>query len=242
MNQEEGSKLTKNINKKTKRVLIAFVVFVLVIFLGNYHIVLDATDLLRGSIFIKRPYFGFSDIIGSTNNCTNAPYYSVMLNHPSLCRALQNAGYLESEEARKKRIEQEVEDIIQGVTEQTKQAIESTKEAQKEEKIEQEVSVEEINRATLGEKNSLRKATDYLNYTAFSYEGLVNQLKFEGFSDKEAKYGADHCGANWNEQAAKTAKNYVNLMAFSRSGLIDQLKFAGFTSDQAEYGAQAVGY
>jgi hypothetical protein len=95
---------------------------------------------------------------------------------------------------------------------------------------------------TIGEKNALRSAKDYLNFSAFSYTGLVNQLKFEGFSDEEAKYGADNCGANWNEQAAKSAEQYLNFSSFSRSGLIDQLKFEGFTSEQAEYGVSVVGY
>ena len=77
---------------------------------------------------------------------------------------------------------------------------------------------------------------------AFSHSGLVDQLKFEGFTDSEAAYGADHCGADWNEQAAKKAESYLEFMSFSRSGLIDQLEFEGFTSSQAEYGADAVGY
>lgn len=95
---------------------------------------------------------------------------------------------------------------------------------------------------TLGEKNALSKAKSYLNFIAFSYTGLLEQLKFEGFSDTEAKYGVDNCGANWNEQAVKKAKSYLDIMSFSRSDLIEQLKFDGFTSAQAEYGANAVGY
>ena len=76
----------------------------------------------------------------------------------------------------------------------------------------------------------------------FSYTGLIEQLKFEGYSDEEATYGADHCGANWNEQAAKKAQSYLDVMSFSKSGLIEQLKFDGFTQEQAEYGVTAVGY
>lgn len=95
---------------------------------------------------------------------------------------------------------------------------------------------------TKGQTNALNQAKNYLSFMAFSYSGLIEQLKFEGYTDSEAKYGADNCGANWNEQAAKKAKSYLDIMSFSRSGLIEQLKFDGFTSSQAEYGATSAGY
>ncbi|WP_214020200.1 Ltp family lipoprotein [Methanoculleus sp.] len=95
---------------------------------------------------------------------------------------------------------------------------------------------------TIGEKNAVEKAKSYLRVMAFSREGLIDQLEFEGFSHTEAVYGADHVGADWNEQAAKKAESYLRIMAFSRSGLIDQLEFEGFTHSQAEYGVAAVGY
>jgi hypothetical protein len=100
----------------------------------------------------------------------------------------------------------------------------------------------ETDRATLGEKNALKKAESYLSFMPFSYSGLVKQLEFEGFSHEEAVYGADHCGADWYEQAALKAETYLDFMAFSRDGLISQLEFEGFTRQQAEYGAKAVGY
>jgi hypothetical protein len=81
--------------------------------------------------------------------------------------------------------------------------------------------------ATSGEKNALQKAHDYLDYAAFSYEGLIDQLEFEGYSTSEATYAADNCGADWNEQAVKAAKQYLSFTAFSESGLVDQLIFEG---------------
>ena len=45
------------------------------------------------------------------------------------------------------------------------------------------------------------------------------------------------CGADWNEQAAKSAASYLERMSFSRSERIEQLVFDGFTQEQAEYGA-----
>ena len=82
----------------------------------------------------------------------------------------------------------------------------------------------------MGEKNAVEKAKSYLRFTAFSRDGLIDQLEFEGFSHTEAVYGADHVGADWNEQAAKKAASYLKFTSFSRSGLIDQLEFEGYPS------------
>ena len=103
-------------------------------------------------------------------------------------------------------------------------------------------SSDSTNNATTGEKNALAKALEYLDFTSFSYSGLIDQLEYEGFSSSEAAYGADHCGADWYEQAAKKAKEYLEFTSFSRQGLIDQLKYEGFTDEQAEYGARQNGY
>ena len=53
---------------------------------------------------------------------------------------------------------------------------------------------------------------------------------------------ADNCGADWNEQAAKTAQSHVDLLALSRDELLSQLEYEGFTTEQALYGVAAVGY
>lgn len=95
---------------------------------------------------------------------------------------------------------------------------------------------------TVGQQNALAKAKSYLSHSAFSYSGLIDQLKYEGFSEDEAAYGAANCGADWNEQAAKKAQSYMSHSSFSRQRLIDQLVYEGFTQVQAEYGASAVGY
>lgn len=97
-------------------------------------------------------------------------------------------------------------------------------------------------KVSLSKQNALRQANQYLNAMAFSYSGLVEQLEYEGYSNEDATYAVDHCGADWNEQAAKKAKEYLDTMAFSRSGLIEQLEYEGFTSAQAEYGAKQNGY
>lgn len=96
--------------------------------------------------------------------------------------------------------------------------------------------------ATLGERNALQAAKEYLNVSAFSYRRMIEQLEYEGYTYSEATYGADHCGADWYEQAAKAAKEYLEIFSFSRSRLIEQLEFEGFSHDQAVYGVEQNGY
>lgn len=95
--------------------------------------------------------------------------------------------------------------------------------------------------ATSGQKNALSKADSYLRSSAFSYEGLVEQLEYEGYSHSDAVYAADHCGADWDEQALLKAKSYLKSSAFSESGLKEQLEYEGFTSSQAKYGVDRCG-
>ena len=94
---------------------------------------------------------------------------------------------------------------------------------------------------TTSQKNAMRTAQQYLAFTAFSYSGLIDQLEYEKYSLEDATFAADHCGADWNQQAALCAENYLDFTSFSRGGLIDQLKYEGFSQEQAEYGANAVG-
>mgnify|MGYP004482168685 CR=1 FL=1 len=90
---------------------------------------------------------------------------------------------------------------------------------------------------TAGQRNALASALSYLKYMPFSYTGLIEQLEYEKFSTEDATYAADHCGADWNEQAAKCAESYLSHMSFSYDGLVEQLEYEGFTHDQAVYGA-----
>jgi hypothetical protein len=91
------------------------------------------------------------------------------------------------------------------------------------------------------QENARESAEKYLDVSAFSRIGLIKQLKFEGYSDKDAAYGVDAQKADWNKQAAAKAQEYLDASSFSRSGLIGQLKFEGFTPAQAEYGVNKVG-
>ena len=94
--------------------------------------------------------------------------------------------------------------------------------------------------ATMGERNALASAKQYLRVMAFSYSGLMEQLEqFDEYSHVEAEYAVKNCGADWNEQAAKKVTEYLKVMPMSRKGLIEQLmQFDGFTREQAVYGVE----
>lgn len=92
-----------------------------------------------------------------------------------------------------------------------------------------------------GNEGALEKAKSYLNSSAFSYDGLIEQLEYEGYLTSEAKYAADNCGANWKEQALMKARSYLASSSFSESGLQEQLEFEGFSSTEASYGVSNCG-
>jgi hypothetical protein len=94
---------------------------------------------------------------------------------------------------------------------------------------------------TISQSNARQKAAQYLEFQSFSRSGLIDQLKFEGFSEEDATYGVDAVNPDWNEQAAKKAAQYLEFQSFSHSGLVDQLVFEGFTPEQAEYGVSTTG-
>ena len=71
---------------------------------------------------------------------------------------------------------------------------------------------------------------------------LIHILEFEKYTKDEAEYGADNCGADWKEQAAKSAESYLEFSSFSKDGLIKQLEFEGYTEEEAVYGAEANGF
>jgi hypothetical protein len=56
--KNKKNKLSKDIkiSKGVKAIIITFIIFILVGVIGNYHIVLNATDPSKDFVFIKRPY------------------------------------------------------------------------------------------------------------------------------------------------------------------------------------------
>ncbi|WP_280439743.1 Ltp family lipoprotein [Nocardia cyriacigeorgica] len=90
-----------------------------------------------------------------------------------------------------------------------------------------------------GQRNAVQAAEQYLELSAFSRSGLIDQLEYEGYSTEDATFAVDSLNVDWNAQAKRCAEQYLELTAFSLDGLIDQLVYEGFTREQAEYGANA---
>jgi len=104
------------------------------------------------------------------------------------------------------------------------------------------LTLEEKPALTLAQENAVDKAQSYLDFSAFSHSGLIDQLVFEDFSVEDATFAVDYIAVDWNEQAAKKAQSFLDFSSFSRQGLIDQLTFEGFSAEQAEYGVSQVGF
>jgi hypothetical protein len=100
---------------------------------------------------------------------------------------------------------------------------------------------------TLAMENALSSAQDYLDYQAFSRQGLIDQLTSDygsGFKVADATWAVDQLGVNWNEQAVRAAKDYLSYSSFSRQGLIDQLSSSygsQFTREEATYAVNKIG-
>lgn len=99
-----------------------------------------------------------------------------------------------------------------------------------------ETKKDEDENVSTGKLNALESAKSYIKHSSFSYSGLIGQLEYEEYSQEEAKYGADNCGADWNEEALESAKSYIKHSDFSYSGLYEQLLYEEFTEEQAQYG------
>jgi hypothetical protein len=97
------------------------------------------------------------------------------------------------------------------------------------------------------QQNAVRSAREYLNLTAFSRQGLIDQLSSaygDKYSVQDATIAVDSLNVDWNAEAVQSAKDYLKLTAFSCQGLIDQLDSPygeKFTVAQATYGAQQAG-
>lgn len=97
------------------------------------------------------------------------------------------------------------------------------------------------------QKNAVRSAQSYLSISAFSRDGLIEQLSSQagnGFNVNDATKAVDSLNVDWNQEAVKSAKQYLQMMGFSCNGLVQQLSSragAKFTQQQATFGAQRAG-
>jgi hypothetical protein len=100
---------------------------------------------------------------------------------------------------------------------------------------------------TTSQQSAVAAAKQYLATSAFSMQGLIDQLDSSagsGFSVNDAKVAVDSLNVNWNSEAVQAAKQYRQTSAFSCQGMIEQLSSSAgsqFTQAQAQYGATKVG-
>ena len=97
------------------------------------------------------------------------------------------------------------------------------------------------------QKNAVASAKQYLSFTAFSRQGLIDQLSSSagsGYPVEDATVAVDSLNVDWNSEAVQAAKSYLKFSPFSCTGLIQQLDSSAgsqFTEAQATYGAQQAG-
>ncbi|OEH53505.1 MULTISPECIES: Ltp family lipoprotein [Oceanobacillus] len=94
---------------------------------------------------------------------------------------------------------------------------------------------------SVSQENAIRQAESYLDFSAFSKSGLIEQLEYEGFSKEDATFAVENIEVDWRAQAVLHAESYLDFSGFSRSGLIDQLLYEGHSEADANYAAEQVG-
>ena len=135
---------------------------------------------------------------------------------------------------------EEVGDVFGGFFDRGDDSKDDSEDADATTKYQDEPAVT-TSKMTTSQANALESAKSYLRYSAFSYEGLIDQLEYEGYPHEDCVYAVDNCGADWFEQAVKCGKSYLKYSSFSYSELVDQLEYEGFTNEQAVYGAKQNG-
>jgi flagellar biosynthesis GTPase FlhF len=147
----------------------------------------------------------------------------------------------------------ELEAIAQAKKEREARRREKEEQREREERAHKEVEErkereeKEVADATPSQQNALKSAEQYLQTSAFSEAGLIEQLSSEDgskFPHADAVFAVEHLHVNWNEQAVKAAEEYLKTSSFSCQGLTEQLSSedgSKFTAEQAEYAAHKVG-
>lgn len=95
---------------------------------------------------------------------------------------------------------------------------------------------------TSRDAEALASAILYVKYLDMSYEGLYDQLRYEGYTDVEARYGISNCGADWSQECYDCACSYLRYFRMTESQLRSQLKYEKFTDYQINYAINRIKY
>ena len=93
---------------------------------------------------------------------------------------------------------------------------------------------------TIGQKNALKEAQQYIDIMAFSKPGLIDQLEYEGYEMEDIEFAVENIDVDWNEECAEDADSYLDTMSFSKEGLIHQLEYERYTDEQIAYAIDKV--
>ena len=94
---------------------------------------------------------------------------------------------------------------------------------------------------SIGEQDALNEARDYISALGISKTRLTDYLIDDGFTESEAAYGVDNCGADWDQEALQKAEDYISALGISKTRLTDYLIDDGFTESEAAYGVDNCG-
>ncbi len=85
------------------------------------------------------------------------------------------------------------------------------------------------------QKNAVRSAKDWIEYSAYSRKNLIETLsQSDGYTIRDATFAVDSLDINWAKQAKKAAKDWIEYSAYSRKNLIETLSQSdGYTIDDA---------
>ena len=84
-------------------------------------------------------------------------------------------------------------------------------------------------------ENAIESAEAYSNVFAYSKKGLIENLKYEGFSEDIAECAVKSINANWKENCVRSAHSYLEIISYSKEELIHQLDYVGFTAEEIDY-------
>lgn len=100
---------------------------------------------------------------------------------------------------------------------------------------------------TLAMENALAEAKNYLDFSPFSRQGLIDQLSSDygsQYNVGDATWAVNQLDVSWKKQAVRAARDYLNFTSFSRQGLIDQLSSSygsKFTVEEATHAVNQLG-
>jgi hypothetical protein len=99
-----------------------------------------------------------------------------------------------------------------------------------------------LNDEAASRENALSTAKAYVEHSYFSKQKMIEQLSgFDGYSQDDAIYAADNCGADWMKSAVETARTDLEYSEFTWDEMVEELQNEGFTQEEAEYAADEVG-